>query len=563
MPSTGSVEAQGLLPWAFEISQLYQSQALSQFIIHGNVNDQFLCAKGGKTFAGSLTDYLKNNLLGKFKVVIAYDLGNGIQILKGGELMKEWAGSGLEKMPIIPREVIEYLTYLFRYQGNLLRVRSPGENEAPPSIACIIKGAHLIAPALQGGLSYDVNALTLLIRDWSSEEIFASYPLATFLIADNLMDLNPILARNLRAKEIQVPQPSEEEIRRFLNHLSPAAPIVLDGRDLGNLSRQLVGTSLTLLRALILTREHEKQPIEDKDLSRLKKTLVEQDCEGLIEFVESTRSLDELQGQDYLKKTLRLDLKLWREGDLTALPMGYLFCGPVGTGKTYSVECLAGEAGVPVVKLKNFRDRWIGSTEGNLEKIFRLLHSLGRCFVFIDEADQALGKRNSGDGDSGLSGRIYSMIAKEMSDTNNQGKIIWVLATSRPDLIEVDLKRPGRIDVKIPLFPTVTPEQSFELIQRLCHRKGLEIKSELFEGLRPLLPDWLTPGGANAIAVKVYRDSRSQGISAGDALMTSLRTYQSPISATVMGHQIDLAIAEASDRQFIPKELLDRAALPS
>lgn len=48
--------------------------------------------------------------------------------------------------------------------------------------------------------------------------------------------------------------------------------------------------------------------------------------------------------------------------------MGYLLCGPVGTGKTYAVECLAGEAGVPVVKISNFRDRWVGSTEGNLRK---------------------------------------------------------------------------------------------------------------------------------------------------------------------------------------------------
>jgi AAA+ superfamily predicted ATPase len=460
--------------------------------------------------------------------------------------------------------VIEYLTYLFRYQGNLLRVRNSGsENEAPPSIACIIKGAHLLAPTLQGGLSYDLNALALLMRDWTSEEIFTSYPLATFLIADNLMDLNPILARNIHAREVEIPQPSQEEIHQFLKYLATTAPIVLQGRDTEQLSKQLVGTSLTSLRTLILTREHDQHPIDDKDLAQLKKELVEQDCDGLIEFIDSTRSLDDLQGQDYLKKSLRLDLKLWHDGDLTALPMGYLFCGPVGTGKTYSVECLAGEAGVPVVKLKNFRDRWIGSTEGNLEKIFRLLHSLGQCFVFIDEADQALGKRDSGDGDSGLSGRIYSMIAKEMSDTNNQGKIIWVLATSRPDLIEVDLKRPGRIDVKIPLFPTVTPEQSFDLIRYLCKRKGLDIPKGLFESLKPSLPDWLTPGGANAIALKVYRDSRSQGISPSDALSTSLRTYQSPISAAVMGHQIDLAMAEASDKQFIPKELMNRAPLPS
>ena len=45
------------------------------------------------------------------------------------------------------------------------------------------------------------------------------------------------------------------------------------------------------------------------------------------------------------------------------------------------------------------------------------------------------------------------MMAKEMSNTENRGRILWILASSRPDLIEVDLKRPGRVDVKIPLFP--------------------------------------------------------------------------------------------------------------
>ena len=117
-----------------------------------------------------------------------------------------------------------------------------------------------------------------------------------------------------------------------------------------------------------------------------------------------------------MKEWIRQDVTLWQQGDISAMPMGYLLCGPVGTGKTYMVECLAGEAGVPVVKFKNFRDKWVGSTEGNLEKIFSLLHALGRCVVFVDEADQALGKRDSGSSDSGVSGRVYSMMAKEMSN---------------------------------------------------------------------------------------------------------------------------------------------------
>ena len=126
--------------------------------------------------------------------------------------------------------------------------------------------------------------------------------------------------------------------------------------------------------------------------------------------------------------------------------MGYLLCGPVGTGKTFLVECLAGEAGVPVVKLKNFRDRWVGSSEGNLEKIFRLIRALGRCMVFIDEADQTLGRRDSGSGDSGLSGRLYSMIAQEMADTaqSRPGGVDARLVAPRPDRGRSEAPRPRR-----------------------------------------------------------------------------------------------------------------------
>ena len=88
------------------------------------------------------------------------------------------------------------------------------------------------------------------------------------------------------------------------------------------------------------------------------------------------------------------------------------------------------------------------------------------------------------------------MFAKIMSDTANRGRILWVLASSRPDLIEVDLKRPGRIDVKIPIFPTTTPEEGFALIQALCKRRGVVLGEDEFAAVRDHIPHWLTPGAA-------------------------------------------------------------------
>ena len=131
--------------------------------------------------------------------------------------------------------------------------------------------------------------------------------------------------------------------------------------------------------------------------------------------------------------------------------MGYLICGPVGTGKTYLAECFAGSVGIPCVKLRNFRSKYVGETEGNLEQLLTVLRAMGPVVVVIDEADAALGNREAG-GDSGTSSRVFSMIASQMGDTRYRGKLIWMLLTSRPDLLPIDLKRQGRAEVHLPLF---------------------------------------------------------------------------------------------------------------
>ncbi len=62
-----------------------------------------------------------------------------------------------------------------------------------------------------------------------------------------------------------------------------------------------------------------------------------------------------------------------------------------------------------------------------------------------------------------------------MADTANRGRVLWMLASSRPDLIEVDLKRPGRVDVKVPLLPTSTQAESAALVGALAKRYGLAL----------------------------------------------------------------------------------------
>ena len=178
---------------------------------------------------------------------------------------------------------------------------------------------------------------------------------------------------------------------------------------------------------------------------KLKKQLVENDCNGLIEFIESSRIstiyTDRKRSRPGCGRTSRCGSKVisWR------MPKGYLLCGPVGTGKTFMVECLAGEARVPVVKFKNFRDKWVGSTEGNLDES-------SVCFRHSDVATYLLMRPIRPSGVATLPAATRASAdafipcsLKRWGAAPAAGKLIWILASSRPDLIEVDLSGQGEL----------------------------------------------------------------------------------------------------------------------
>jgi hypothetical protein len=540
--------------WAEELALAYESGASSQFVLYGNVHDRL--AIGDRLV--NLADYLENSLLAGFGVVLSYDLGTGITIERGGELVEKWQGAELQRMAREPLPAVQWIDRYLRYLGNL---RTLGDRQATPNVAVILRGVDHIVPA--DGSGFEHGSITSLLRAWASESPFCDLPFTSLLIADNLNDVEPQIASAAHSTRNRVPLPDAAALERALSILVRQYPQAFaPAANRSELAGALAGVTVSSLESLVKIRQHQKQPLGEADFARLKKELVEKDSAGLVEFVESKRTLADYHGQEPLKAWLRQDIQLWRAGDLKALPMGYLLCGPVGTGKTFLVECLAGEAGVPVVKLRNFRDRWVGSTEGNLEKIFRLVRALGRCMVFIDEADQALGKRDSGANDSGLSGRIYSMIAQEMSDGGNRGRVLWLLASSRPDLIEVDLKRPGRVDVKVPLLPTSKPAESAALIGALAKRYGLALEPADLLRLEPQMPTLLTPGAAEALIVKAYRHSRTQNVAGSAALEASLVGYQNPVPADVLEFQMRIAIREATDLGFVPPEFRGLATAP-
>ncbi len=552
-PQLAANGSTALPAWAQQIVDGFNSQAHTQFILSGNVHDSFPVQFQDKPALGSLADFLQQAVIPRYQVVLTYDIGNGLRVERGGDIFGRW-NEKTEVAGKAARPSVELITYYLRFCANVARL-----GQTRVRVGVILKDAQLFVP--DESLYSDTNATAFLIREWTRERLLVEHDIATFILTENFNELHPLLRHNPFAAHVEVPLPAEAEIRDTLRDLQASHPAALGGigGELDYFSRQFTGISRNGLLNLVKFKEHKREAIAADDVAPLKAELIEQECPGLIEFIPPKLNLDAVHGQEALKKHLRQNIALWRQNQFDLIPMGYLISGPVGTGKTFMVKCLAGEAGVPVVVLKNFRDKWYGSTEGNLEKIFRTLKALGQCYVFIDEADQALGKRDSSGGEPEVSGRIYSMIAQEMSNKENRGRIVWILATSRPDLVEVDLKRPGRVDLKIPLFPTTTPDEGAALLAAIARVHQLDLPAERLAEMKASIPDLLTPGEVDALLSDLKREILTENLAPLDALKRRLVNYLKPVPVETILEQVRLAVRECSKAEFIPARFREMA----
>src|SRR5262249_14845208 len=238
-------------------------------------------------------------------------------------------------------------------------------------------------------------------------------------------------------------------------------------------------------------------------------------------------------------------------------PMGYLMCGPVGTGKSFLAQCVSGEIGIPCVVLKNFRSKYVGETEGNLERVLSVLRAMGPVVVVVDEADAALGSRESV-GDSGTSSRVIANIAAQIGDTSYRGRIIWMLLTARPDLLPIDLKRQGRAEVHIPLFYPTDENEIRQMFVIMAKKLGSRVALEDV----PSIPQRGQLSGADieGMVGRAWRTSLLAGADhlTREALAEAIAQFMPSTQGIERELQEIAAILECTDRQFLPAQMLEK-----
>jgi len=547
--------------WARELSEKYYSQTLAMFVLHGNVRDLAGLRSGDNAQFLPLHQFLRTGLFPNRDLVVTYDRGSGLTFAEP-EMQQDFRRAiegydqfhGSNYAGGLPRNPDGVLNLL----DNYLRLRIADGKK----IALIVDFAETIAPAGDNSSlsAEDRNALVTLKR-WAQNPAFLTADITICLIAENLAELNPGLVQNPGVAAIQIPLPDEAERLEYIRGAGPLA--AQDDVTAELLAKMTAGLKRVHIQNLMGQARQNRHPLTMQFLAARKKDLIEAESGGFLEFVQSRFDLGMVAGNEAAKKKLKDAAAALRAGKTDVLPMGYVICGPVGTGKTFLTTCFAGEVGIPAVTLKNFRSMWQGVTEANLERVLNLLKAMSPIAVIVDEADAQLGTRSSS-GDSGVGNRVFAQIAAFMGNTELRGKVIWFLLTCRPDLIPVDLKRQGRAEEHIALFYPDTVEERGALLVAMQKKCGIQLAPEVE---RYFVEHSAGLSGADIEAVlartRMRSALRNSATVMAEDVEAVLDDFVPPSYPTEIELQNLMAVLECTSRSLLPERyrLADRADL--
>jgi ATP-dependent 26S proteasome regulatory subunit len=523
--------------WTEELRRRYLAGEAVQFVLHGNVNDVVVV---GDEFV-RLSDFLCRVVLAPSKqVVVHYNVAIGVRFEKKRAEVPDLDVLALARSP---EQVLPALEQLLQQNDK---------------VALLVDYAEMVAPSGDSTFfsSADRQSVVALHR-WSYSPALERADSVIVLVVENLSELNPKLVNNPTTAAIKIPMPDaaarREAVRRVRPDLPPAA--------LDRLAELSAGLKLVQLKTLLAVTEgaaDADETVTTRVLER-KREIIERECYGLVEFVTPRHDFSAVGGIDAVKQELLAIAEHLRAGRSERCPMGLLFTGPMGTGKTFVAEAFVKSSGLTAIKLKNFRSKWVGATEGNLERILTVVQAIGQVIVIIDEGDRAFGGGDEEDG--GTSSRVMARLKEFMSDTTNRGRVLFVIMTNRPDKLDIDLKRAGRLDRKIPFFyPQTAPDVEAVLAAQLRrHRVDTELQ---FPRDRAAVSEPLI-GYSNAELEGVLLLANDYAASARVTLAhfaEAMRDYLPSRDVEMLEYQELAAVFEASNRRLLPPKYANETA---
>ena len=251
------------------------------------------------------------------------------------------------------------------------------------------------------------------------------------------------------ATVIEWPLPDREEMGEILDVVLET----VEGASLVNGERDAA------IDAAVGLSGEEAQACYSKSLVQLRKidpTVVAQEKkrvitrERVLEWYDPIPGgLDAVGGLDLLKTWLierRLAYSAKARAYGLPAPRGALLVGVPGCGKSLTAKAVATAWGVPLLRLDlgALRSKFVGESETNLRKVFKVAEAIGRCVIWLDEIEKSLQGATSGSADGGVSADALGAILSWMQERAGEA---FVIATANDaKSLPPELLRKGRFD---------------------------------------------------------------------------------------------------------------------
>ena len=514
-------------------------------VLSGNIHDLFFMREGDNTDYIPLVPFLTHSWDIPGFILIVYELNGPIRFTQETELEKVkrafdlWRGttetapninaSTDTQSPTKPTDA-SFTYYMNEAAGSptlaleLLRqfcmisrtTNAQGEKLLPEKLIILIEATDMLLPEGEiRSLSLPDRHRVSIVQDWISDSNFMNGNDTVIFIAESPSLVNSRVIRLPQVVTVEIPAPGMPERQHFISWFNNTPKLVEKPLNLWGTQAQLAmltaGLSIQALRQLLLSACYAGDKLRPEDvIEKVSEFIQAQLGEDVVEFKKPAHSLKDIVGNQKLVDFLKTQLipRITSTGP-DAIP-GMSVCGPIGSGKTFIFEGLAGELDIPVLVLKNIRSMWFGQTDVIFERLRRLLMALVKVLIFVDEADTQFGGvgTETHSTEKRLTGKIQAM----MSDPQLRGNITWLLMTARIYNLSPDLRREGRVgDVVVPVldpagedreaflrwtiakvFPGTIPEDTVERLLKVTAdysaasfaslRSDLEAASQLKKG---------------------------------------------------------------------------------
>src|SRR3989344_4849740 len=473
--------------WLTDLQNKRASKAAHAFLLHLNVADAVLRNERLESLAEHL---VAQEPVRDATFIGFFNRGTGIQFatpemeklfLKFLELQFPVLEPGTNKNIAIQvfqrhRTDVAYMLSLF---SKLLELSHSGEDkefvknlaEALPGMefpkdktffAAVIEYAETLAPPNSAeGEPPDRNALVTFLVWARSRRIERAGNIIIFIAESTASVAQAMKSKTNNIIPIELPFPDIKERESVFSGLikehEGRIRVEVDRKTLGRIS---AGITRRGIAQPLHESAHLGLPITDRRVFEEKKRLIELLSGGLLEVKRPMWGREVIGGLDEHKRYIGEIINAMVSGDILAVPMGIMLLGAPGTGKTVFAEALAYEAGIQMLVMKNTRNMWVGSSERNLDFSLKLITAHEPALVFVDEIDQQYQARSSVGDNTGVNQRMQAALFEFMSDTTYRGRVLWIAASNRPDLLDTAMKREGRFDEKIPFFPPNAEERA-------------------------------------------------------------------------------------------------------